>query len=81
MTRAVAVIVERSPGGGSAFMMSVGDATHFAMPCSTFRALDWVRERLVERGAEVAERGRVLRLLIKELDRKRKAECVAEVSQ
>jgi hypothetical protein len=81
MTRAVSVIVERSPGGGMGWSMQVGAVRHFAMPCTEFRALDWTREQLVAQGAERSERGRVIRLLIRELDRKKRAETVAEVSK
>jgi len=80
VTRAVSVVIERSPGGGSGFSMQFGDQRHFAMPCTEFRALDWVRERLEASGAERSERGRVLRLLIRELDRKQKAIVTAEVT-
>jgi predicted secreted protein len=80
MTRAVYVIVERSPGGGMGWSMQVGAVHHFAMPCTEFRALDWTREQLVAQGAERSERGRVIRLLIRELDRKARAETVAEVA-
>ena len=79
VTRAVPVVVERSPGGGRGWWMQFGDTRHFAMPCTEFRALEWVRARLEASGAERTERGRVLRLLIRELDRKAKAEVTAEV--
>ena len=79
MTRAVQVVVERSPGGGRGFWMQVGDVRDFSMPCTEFRALDWVRERLEQSGADRSERGRVLRMLIRDLDRKRRAEVTAEV--
>jgi hypothetical protein len=80
VTRAIPVVVQRSPGGGFGYHMQVGAATHFAIPCSDFHALVWTREQLVAQGAEKAERGRVLRLICKELLNRRRVELVAEVS-
>lgn len=79
MTRAISVVVERSPCGGNGRWMQVGDRTHFAIPCSDFAALAWTREQLVAQGAEKAERGRVLRLIGKELLSRRRVKLVAEV--
>lgn len=79
MTRAVSVVIERSPGGGRGYLMQVGKAQGFRMACSEFRALTWVRDRLVEQGAEQSERGRVVRLVAAELKRKARAEVTAEV--
>jgi hypothetical protein len=78
-TRAVSVVVEHSPGGARGVHCQVGDRYHFKIPCSEFHALSWVREQLVAQGAEKAERGRVLRLIGRELLRKRRAEVTVEV--
>jgi hypothetical protein len=80
MTRAIPVVIERSPSGGNGIHMQVGQVTKFRIPCSDFHALCWTREQLVAQGAEKAERGRVLRLIGKELLRKARAEVTAEVS-
>lgn len=80
MTRAVSVSIERSPSGGNGYLMQVGAARKFRIPCSDFHALCWTREQLVAQGAEKAERGRVLRLIGKELLNRRRVEITAEVS-
>lgn len=78
MTRAITVVVERSPGGGSGFRLSVAGVPEFRF-CTEASALVRVRDQLVDLGADEAERGRVLRLLLGEIRRQRRAECVAEV--
>jgi len=78
-TRAVEVVVERAPGGGSGWSLRVGGADRFAF-CSSFTALGWVRQHLERLGATQAERGRVLGLVIRELERKRCATVTAEVA-
>ncbi len=77
MTRAVSVVVEKSPGGGS-YRLSVADRSDFRF-CSEFSAVSWVRDQLVEMGADQEERSRVLRLLLGEIKRQRRAEVTAEV--
>ncbi len=79
-TRAVSVVIERAPGGGRGINMRVGAKHRFAIPCSDFRALCWIREQLEEQGADQVERGRAIRLLTREFDRKARAEVVAEVA-
>jgi len=78
VTRAVSVVMERAPGGGLGWSLRVGGADRFLFG-SAFVALAWIRQHLERLGAEQEERARVLNLLIRELDRKRCAECVAEV--
>jgi len=77
--RAVTVVVERAPGGGSGWSLRVGGAERFLFGCA-FTALGWVRQHLERLGATEAERGRVLGLVIRELERKRCATVTAEVS-
>ena len=78
MTRAVSVVVERAPGGGSGWSLRVGGAERF-MFGTDFKALSWVRGELAARGATADERGRVIRLVIKEMARVRQATVTAEV--
>ncbi len=78
MTRAISVVVERSPGGGSGWSLRVGGADRFLFG-SAFVALGWVRQHMERIGATQEERARVLRLLVRELDRQRRAEVTAEV--
>ncbi len=79
-TRAVPVVVERSPGGGGGFRLSVASNAEFRF-CSEFSAVSWVRDQLAEMGANQMERGRVLRLILAELRRTKRAEVTAEVSR
>ena len=78
-TRAVPVVVERSPGGGGGISLRVGAREKFTFG-NEFVALGWVAGRRRERGADQAERKRVLVLLAKELGRKLRAEVTAEVA-
>ena len=77
MTRAISVVVERSKTGGG-FSMRVAGTAAFRF-CSEFSAVSWVRDQLAEMGADQIERGRVLRLLLSEMRRARRAEVTAEV--
>lgn len=79
MTRAVAVVVERSRGGGGGWCLSVGPVGRF-MFCTPVEAIGWVWRELVRLGAEAAEVARVLGLVARELGRVRRVSVVAEVS-
>lgn len=78
MTRVVSVSVERSPSGGFGWFMQCGPETLWRVG-SAFVALGWVRQHLERLGAGEEERGRVIWLLIKELEWKRRACVAAEV--
>jgi len=77
--RAVSVVVERAPGGGNGWSLRVGGAERFLF-CSFFVALGWVRQHLERLGAEQGERSRVLNLIVRELERVKRAEVTAEVA-
>jgi len=79
MSRAVTVVVERSPGGGRGISLRVGAREKFTFG-NEFVALGWVAGRLREQGADQSERKRVLVLLATELGRKLRAEVLAEVA-
>ncbi len=79
-TRAIPVVVERSPGGASGWWIKVGERTGIYLSCSEWTALGKLREELIAVQMDRGERGRVERLVLRELDRKRSAEVTAEVS-
>ena len=76
-TRAIPVVVERAPGGGSGWSLQVCASERF-MFGTDFKALTWVRNELVKRGTTADERGRVIQLVIREMARVRRAEVTAE---
>ena len=78
MTRAVSVVVERSPGGGSGWNLRVGGTNRFLFGTDD-EAFGWVWVQLVRSGATSDEAGRVCELLARESDRLRRAEVTAEV--
>ncbi len=80
MTRAISVSVERSPGKAFGWYLQV-DRESLWRVGNAFTALGWIRQHLERLGAGQEERGRVLFLLIKELEWKRRAEVTAEVQQ
>jgi len=79
VTRAVTVVVEKSPSGGCGWWTKVGPVGRhlFGTP---FEALNQVRKTLEEQGAYAGERGRVLDLIIRELKTRRRVEVTAEVA-
>jgi len=79
MTRAVSVIVERSPGGGSAYHVRVDGKAKFLMRTTEAIALEFAARKLGLLGAGPAERARVVALLLSELRRLRRAEVTAEI--
>ena len=79
MTRAVPVIVQRAPGGGSAYHVRVDGRARFLMRTTEAIALGFVAQKLGLLGAGPAERARVVALLQAELRRLRCAEVTAEV--
>lgn len=79
-TRAVPVVVERSPGGGGNWWTQVGQGPGRLVHGSAFIALNGVREELERLGATAHERGRALDLIIRELKVRRRVEVTAEIS-
>ena len=79
MSRAVSVVVERSPGGLNGFHCVVA-GLRTQLFGTDLRALAWVRDALMALGTPAEERVRVLGLVVKELAWKTKAEVTAEVS-
>ncbi len=79
-TRAIPVVVERSPGGASGWWIKVGERAGIYMSCSELTALGKLREEMIALHMGREERMRVERLVLRELDRKRSAEVTAEVS-
>lgn len=79
MTRAVPVIVERSPGGGRGWCIRVDGKGRFLF-CTAVEALEVAVRKLGLLGADLTERVRVARLLSAELGRMRRAEITAEVT-
>lgn len=77
-TRAVPVILERSPGGAHGWTIEVDGQGQFKC-CTATHALGLAMRSLGLLGAGHEERRRVSRLLASELDRKRRAEVTAEV--
>lgn len=77
-TRAIPVVVERSPGGGNGFFTRIGERGRFLFGTST-EALGWTVMGLRRLGASEDEASRVTRLLTRELGRARRAEITAEV--
>ena len=79
MTRAIPVVVERSPGGGSAYHIQVNGRAKFIARTTQETALEFAALRLGLLGAGPEERARVVGLLAAELGRLRRAEVTAEV--
>lgn len=81
-TRAISVIVERSPGGPS-WTIRLADASRlyfrrFAF-CTQAEAIGFAAEKLDGLRASTEEKARVLGLIVRELARVRRAEVTAEV--
>ena len=79
MTRAVPVVVERSPGKGGGWFTRIGERGRFLFGTSV-EAVGWTIIGLGRQGATAEEMARVARLLGSELQRMRRAEITAEVS-
>jgi len=79
MSRAVPVVMEKSPGGGHGWMLSVGLVRDFKF-CAPLDAMGWVSRMLGQLGATEGERFQVCQLLASELERKRRAEVTAEIA-
>lgn len=77
MTRAVSVVVERSPGGLRGWFVKVGNERKWAAGGSEDRA---ITVAMIMLGADVAERVRMSSLIRSELRRMRRVEVTAEVS-
>jgi len=78
-TRAVPVVVERSPGGGSGWNLRVGGTNRFLFG-TDHEAYGWIWAQLARQGARSEELDRVCGLLACEGERKLRAEVTAEVS-
>jgi hypothetical protein len=78
MTSIVDVVVERSPGGLRGWHCQVGGLRKqlWGLP---FKAMGWTRLALVAAGADKGERKRVLCLIFRELEVRRRAIVAAEV--
>jgi hypothetical protein len=76
-TRAVSVVVERSPGGLRGWFVKVGQERKWASGGSEDRA---ITVAMILLGADIVERERVSTLIRSELRRKRRAEVTAEVA-
>jgi len=78
-TRAVVVVVERSPGGGHGWYTELSGERVWRPGTLSRVALGWVRRHMVSLGATEEECRRVDRLILAELAHKRRAEVTAEV--
>ncbi len=79
-TRAVSVVVEKSPGGLNGWWIRVGSFGRW-LAGTPIEAMETARLQMMVEGIAAPERRRVLGLLIRELDRKRCATVTAEVAR